>query len=407
MTTAQAHEPWTGVDPFDPAVRDNPYPFFARLRETDPVNETPIGIWRLTRYADVDRLLHEAPAGVRTTTGELVGVDESQVGPRRFMLQQDPPTHTRLRKLVSHGFTPRAVSGWRLDIERVVDECLTRVAADGRMDVIADLALPVPSTLICQMMGVPLHDRARFTEWTAKATFGLAAGVAPPELVAEAATAGMSLAGYFTELVETRRASLTDDLLSALIRAEEAGDRLDPLELLSQAIGLLIAGFETTIGLIGNGVRQLILHGDALAKLRAQPELIASAVEECLRFDGPIILTSRVLHADVEFGGKLLPRNSRVWGMLASANRDPARFPDPDRFDIERKPNDHLAFGGGPHYCLGAHLARMEAQITIGELVRRFDDLALESEAVEWGPSLFRVPGRLPITFRTLKALAS
>jgi cytochrome P450 len=407
MTTAPAPDPWTGVDPFDPAVRNDPYPFFARLREIDPVNETPIGIWRLTRYADVDRLLHEVPAGVRTTTGQLVGVDEAQVGPRLFMLQQDPPTHTRLRKLVSHGFTPRAVSGWRLDIERVVDECLTRVAADGRMDVIADLALPVPSTLICQMMGVPLEDRARFTEWTAKATFGLAAGVAPPELVAEAATAGMSLAGYFTELVETRRASLTDDLLSALIRAEEAGDRLDPLELLSQSIGLLIAGFETTIGLIGNGVRQLILHGDALAKLRARPELIASAVEECLRFDGPIILTSRVLHVDVEFGGKLLPKNSRVWGMLASANRDPARFPDPDRFDIERKPNDHLAFGGGPHYCLGAHLARTEAQIAIGELVRRFDDLALESDAVEWGPSLFRVPGRLPITFRARKTRAS
>jgi cytochrome P450 len=407
MTTAQAHDPWTGVDPFDPAVRDDPHPFFARLREIDPVNETPIGVWRLTRYVDVDRLLHEVPAGVRTTTGQLVGVDEAQAGPRLFMLQQDPPTHTRLRKLVSHGFTPRAVSGWRLDIERVVDECLTRVAADGHMDVIGDLALPVPSTLICQMMGVPLEDRARFTEWTAKATFGLAAGVAPPEVVAEAAAAGMSLAGYFAELVEARRASLTDDLLSALIRAEEAGDRLDPLELLSQAIGLLIAGFETTIGLIGNGVRQLILHGDALAKLRAQPELIASAVEECLRFDGPIILTSRVLHADVEFGGKLLPKNSRVWGMLASANRDPARFPDPDRFDIERKPNDHLAFGGGPHYCLGAHLARMEAQVAIGELVRRFDGLALESEAVEWGPSLFRVPGRLPITFRARKALAS
>jgi cytochrome P450 len=407
MTTAQAHDPWTGVDPFDPAVRDDPYPFFARLREIDPVNQTPIGIWRLTRYADVDRLLHEVPAGVRTTTGQLVGVDEAEVGPRLFMLQQDPPTHTRLRKLVSHGFTPRAVSGWRLDIERVVDECLTRVAADGRMDVIADLALPVPSTLICQMMGVPLEDRARFTEWTAKATFGLAAGVAPPGLVAEAATAGMSLAGYFTELVETRRASLTDDLLSALIRAEEAGDRLDPLELLSQSIGLLIAGFETTIGLIGNGVRQLILHGDALAKLRARPELIASAVEECLRFDGPIILTSRVLHADVEFGGKALPKNSRVWGMLASANRHPAVFPDPDRFDVERTPNAHLAFGGGPHYCLGAHLARTEAQIAIGELVRRFDDLALESRAVEWGPSLFRVPGRLPITFRARTASAS
>ena len=209
MTTAVAPDPWTGVDPFDPAVRDDPYPFLARLRDVDPVNETPIGIWRLTRYADVDRLLHDVPAGVRTTAGELPGVTDEQSGPRLFMLQQDPPTHTRLRKLVSHGFTPRAVGSWRADIERVVDECLARVAPQGRMDVIADLALPVPSTLICQMMGVPMADRARFTEWTAKATFGLAAGVAPPEVLAEATTAAMSLAAYFQELVEARRAHLT------------------------------------------------------------------------------------------------------------------------------------------------------------------------------------------------------
>lgn len=398
--TADQHDPWLGADPFDPAVRDDPYPSLARLRDLDPVNETPLGIWRLTRYADVDRLLHDVPAGVRMTTGELPGVDETQSPQRLFMLQQDPPTHTRLRKLVSHGFTPRAASAWRADIARVVDECLARVAPLGHMDVIADLALPVPSTLICQMMGVPVADRARFTEWTATATHGLAAGVAPPEVIAEATAAGMSLAAYFQELVETRRAHLTDDLLSALIRAEEAGDRLDPLELLSQAIGLLIAGFETTIGLIGNGVRQLIRHPAELAKLRAQPELVASAVEECLRFDGPIILTTRVLHADVEFGGKLLRKDSKVWGMLAAANRDPAHFPEPDRFDVARSPNGHLAFGGGPHYCLGAHLARVEAQVAIGELVRRFDDLALASDAVEWGPSLFRVPGRLPITFR-------
>jgi cytochrome P450 len=398
--TADARDPWMGANLFDPEIRDDPYPALARLREIDPVNETPIGFWRLTRYADVDRLLHDVPAGVRTQSGQLPGVDEAQAGPRNFMLQQDPPTHTRLRKLVSHGFTPRAVGSWRTEIERVVDECLTRVAPQGRMDVIADLALPVPSTLICQMMGVPIADRARFTEWTAKATFGLAAGVAPPEVIQEAAAAGMSLAAYFQELIEARRASLTDDLLSALIRAEEAGDRLSPMELMSQAIGLLIAGFETTIGLIGNGVRQLIRHPAELAKLRAKPELITSAVEECLRFDGPIILTSRVLHADVEFGGKLLRADTKVWGILGAANRDPAVFPDPDRFDVERTPNAHLAFGGGPHYCLGAHLARVEAQVAIGELVRRFDGLALEADTVEWGPSLFRVPGRLPVTFR-------
>src|SRR5262249_53322323 len=167
MTTAQMHDPWRGVDPFDPAVRDDPYPFLARLREIHPVSETPIGIWRLTRYDDVDRPLHEGPAGGRRAQGRPPGGGGRAVRaralrrPRRCRPEQDRPTHTRLRKLVSHGFTPRAVSGWRIDIERVVNECLDRVAARGRMDVIADLALPVPSTLICQMMGVPVEDRAR------------------------------------------------------------------------------------------------------------------------------------------------------------------------------------------------------------------------------------------------------
>jgi cytochrome P450 len=393
-------DPWAGCNPSDPAFRDDPYPALHRLRARDPVNETPVGLWRLTRYADVNRLLHEVPAGVRTTDGTLPGVDESLTGQRLFMLQQDPPTHTRLRRLVSAAFTPRAINALRADVQRIVDGCLDRVAARGAMDVIADLALPVPSTVICEMLGVPLADRDRFTTWTAKATHGLASQFLSPDALAEVQAAGMSLAAYFQDLIAERRTRLTDDLLSALIRAEEAGDRLSQPELISQAIGLLIAGFETTIGLIGNGVRALVLHPAELAKLRARPELGASAVEECLRWDGPIILTGRVLHADVEFGGKTIPRNARVWGMLAAANRDPEVFPDPDRFDVERDPNEHLAFGGGPHYCLGAYLAKIEAQSAIGTLVRRFDDLALESERVEWGPSLFRVPGKLPLRFR-------
>src|SRR5262245_32343371 len=318
------------------------------------------------------------------------------------MLQQDPPTHTRLRRLVSGAFTPRAIAALRAQIERIVDECLARVAArgDGRMDVIADLALPVPSTVICEMMGVPVADRERFTVWTSQATFGLAAPIMPPEVVQQAAAAGMQLAAYFQDLIAERRSHLRDDVLSTLIRAEEAGDKLSPEELISQSIGLLIAGFETTIGLIGNGVRALALHQDELGKLRARPELITGAVEECLRWDGPIVLTVRVPHVDVEFGAKTIPKNSMVWAMLAAADRDPAVFPDPDRFSIERRPNDHLAFGGGAHYCLGAHLARVEGQLAIGGLVRRFAHIELESETVEWGASLFRVPGRLPIRVR-------
>ncbi len=400
LASAIADDPWLGCAPFDPGFRDDPYPRLARLRELDPVNETPAGIWRLSRYADVNRLLHEVPAGVRTTDGELPGVDESLTGQRLFMLQQDPPTHPRLRKLVSSAFTPRAIAALRPQIQRIVDGCLARVAPRGKMDVIADLALPVPSTVICEMMGVPIADRDRFTVWTSKATLGLASQFLDPETLAEVQSAGASLATYFEELIASRRGKLSDDLLSALIRAEEAGDRLAQPELISQSIGLLIAGFETTIGLIANGVRALIRHPAELAKLRAHPELAASATDECLRFDGPIPLTPRVLHADAEFGGKTIPKNTRVWGLLSAANRDPAAFPDPDRFDIARRPNDHLAFGGGPHFCLGAHLAKLEGEIAITSLVTRFDDLRLVSETIEWGPSLFRVPGKLPVTFR-------
>ena len=394
-----ADDGWAGANPFDPAVRENPYPALRRLRETDPVNETPVGIWRLTRYADVDRLLHQVPCGVRTTDGILPGVDEALTGQRMFMLQVDPPTHPRLRRLVSAAFTPRAIAALREKIGQVTDACLDAVADRGEMDVVKDLALPVPSTVICEMMGVPLADRERFTTWTSQATFGLAAPIMPPEIIEQARAAGMALGEYFQGLIATRRGALTDDILSNLIRAEEAGDRLSGEELLSQAIGLLIAGFETTIGLIGNGVRCLIEHPDELARLRRDPSLIEAAVDECLRFDGPLFLTPRILHADAEFGGKTIPKNTMVWAMLASANRDPEVFPDPDRFDVGRKPNPHLAFGGGPHFCLGSHLAKLEGQLAIGRLVERFEELEL-MPGFEWGASLFRVPGRVPVRFR-------
>ena len=393
-------DPWRGANPLDPAFKDDPHTPLKRLREIDPVNVTPIGYWRLTRYADVERLLHRTPAGVRRADGTLPGVDESEHGPRNFVLMQDPPNHTRLRKLMASAFTPRAVRGVRSSIERVVDQCLSAVATRGEMDVIADLALPVPSTLICEMMGVPADDRAKFAHWTAEATHALATFTSTPEVLERARNSGMALAVYFEDLIAERREHLTDDILSGLLRAEAEGDRLRHDELLSQAIGLLIAGFETTIGLIGNGVRALLQHPDELARLRANPDLIGRAVDECLRYEGPIIGTVRVLHADAEFGGRVIPKNASVFALLSAANRDPAMFPDPDRFDVAREPNEHLAFGGGAHFCLGSHLAKLEGEIAIGELVRRFDGLRLVSERVEWGPSLFRVPGRLPITFK-------
>ncbi len=403
---AQVDDPWRGMNVLDPQLheqlRDDPYPFLHRLREIDPVNETPIGIWRLTRYEDVVRLLHTVRCGVRTTDGALPGIDESDPSTQRhFMLQQDPPTHTRLRRLVSRAFTPRAIERIRRSIETIVTACLDKVAARGHMDVIADLALPVPSTVICEMLGVPVADRERFTVWTAQATHGLAAPIAPPDVLERARAAALALAAYFEELIAVRRASPGDDILSGMIRAEEGGDLLSHIELISQSIGLLIAGFETTIGLIGNGVRALLHHPAQLAMLRARPDLLANTVDECLRYDGPIPLTVRILHEDADFGGKTIPRNAMVWGMLSAANRDPAKFADPDVFGIERtNAAEHVAFGGGAHFCLGAHLAQLEGQMAIGALVRRFEELELTSTTVEWGASLFRVPGRLPATFR-------
>lgn len=396
--TSWQRDPWLGVNPMDPAFRADPYPLLARLRAYDPVNETPIGLWRLTRYADVLRMVKEVPSGVRMADGSIFGGDPTiGGGPSRFILRQDPPDHTRLRKLMNQAFRPRAVGLLRTRVERLVEELLDRAADQGSMDVIADLALPVPATVICEMMGVPSADRARFTEWTSAATHLLAAALAAPDVIERAAAAAESLAAYFTDLIAERRARLGDDILSDLIRAEEAGDRLSEEELLSQSIGLLIAGFETTIGLIGNGVLALLRHPEQRRLLRERPALIEGAVEECLRYDGPIAVTIRVTREDTRFGDRVIPADQPVMCSLGGANRDPARFPDPDRFDVTRRDNDHLAFGGGVHFCLGAHLARMEAQVAIGELVRRFATLELERDEIVWGRSLFRVLGELPI----------
>ena len=393
-------DPWRGANPLDPAYRANPHPFLKHLREVDPVNQTPIGGWRLTRYDDCVRLLTQVPTGVRLSDGTFPGDNLlPNGGPATFMLQQDPPNHTRLRKLVSKAFTPRAVERLRTRAQEVAEEHIARALPHGEMDVIADLALPVPSTMICEMMGVPVADRDRFTEWTAQATHLLAFLMAPPEVLQRGLAAGAALRDYFEKLIAERRRNLGDDILSDLIRAEEAGDRLSPSELLSQSVGLLIAGFETTIGLIGNGVLALLRNPDQLALLQADPDLIAGAVEECLRYDGPITLTPRYVHADVEFGGKHIAKDSQVWAMLHAANRDPERFTDPDRFDITRSDNAHLAFGGAAHFCLGAHLARMEAQVAIGTFVRRVHKVELVSETLEYGRSLFRVLGTLPVRF--------
>ncbi len=411
QTTRRPEPGWHGADPSDRAYLVDPYPIYRHLREKHPVSLTPDGIWRLTRYDDCLRMLRLSAAGMRRTDGRLPNQSAEEAAEERgqFMLLTDPPKHTRLRKLVSKAFTPRAIAAWRPRIEAVTDELLDRVEKSGEMDLVADLALPVPATLICEMLGVPVEDRDTFTEWTADATHGLALrrGNAPPELIARVEKARNGLAGYFNQLIAQRRADPGDDLLDALIAAEEEGDRLSPEELLVQSIGLLIAGFETTIGLIANGLTTLIRNPDEIARLRAEPELIESAVEECLRYSGPITWTVRILHEPAEFGGYRLEADEEVSIGLAAANRDPEHFADPERFDVARyaagsAPPAHLSFGGGAHLCLGAHLARLETQIAIGRLVQRFTDLELLERETTWGRSLFRVPGRVPVRFKSV-----
>lgn len=399
---------WCGMNLADPAFqqafRADPHPFLRNLRERDPVHRTPLGIWRVSRHADCLRVLRELPVGVRKTDGTLFGAEQmpADMRPGRFMLQQDPPTHTRLRKLVAKAFTPRAVERLRPRMQAIARAQMERARERGELDVIRDLALPVPSTMICEMMGVPSEDRDRFTTWTAESTHLLAAFSSPPEVVQRGMAAAEALGSYFDALIAERRRSLGEDILSALIRAEEAGDRLSPEELVAQSAGLLVAGFETTIGLIGNGILALLRHPGELARLQHEPGLLPRAVDECLRYDGPITLTVRVLHEDAELGGRTLPKDAFVMVMLGAANRDPEVFPDPERFDVGRDPNPHLAFGGGAHLCLGTHLARAEAAIAIGEFVRhvREPELALADGELSWGRSLFRVLEALPVRFR-------
>lgn len=383
----------------DPERAEDPFPSLAEIRERVPVHETPAGLWRLFRWDDCVRLLREVPAGVRRTDGTAPGDAMGGAGPNggKFMLQQDPPAHTRLRKLVSKAFTPRAAESWRPRTREIVAGLLEPALDSGEFDVISGLALPVPSQVICEMLGVPSEDRDRFTEWTTLATHMLRGKFLPDDERPRIEAGIQQLVAYFEALIAERRGALSDDLLSVMIRAEEEGDRLSGEELLVHAMGLLIAGFETTIGLIGLGAKNFADHPKQADALRAEPDLIANAVEECLRYEGPIGMTTRVLHDDAEFGGFVIPKNTTVWASIWSANHDPERRSHPDRFDIARTDVTHLGFGAGTHMCLGAHLARMETQEALGALIGRTRRLERVEPVTQWGPSIFRVPATLPI----------
>jgi len=370
--------------PMLPENRSDPYPIYDFIRDTEPVHHAPDGSWVLTRYDHSAAVLRD-PRFSTNPARLTEGPDPASMGPIRqvgssLMMFLDPPDHTRLRSLVSQAFTPRMVESLRPRIQDLVDELLDAVVEKGEMDVLADLAYPLPTVVICEMLGVPPEDREKFKAWSADAS-RLLDGYLDKEAMDRGMVAGMYLFQYFTDLVADRRRQPRQDLLSALLAAEAGGDRLTHAELMSTATLLFVAGFETTMNLVGNGTLALLRHPDQLTRMREDPSLVRTGIEELLRYDGPVHVTARIATEDLDIGGCTVRIGEQVVAMLGAANRDPAQFPEPHRLDVSRSPNRHLAFGGGPHFCLGAALARIEGQLAFQTMLRRLPDLELATEA--------------------------
>ncbi|MFF0749293.1 cytochrome P450 [Streptomyces sp. NPDC004267] len=378
----------------------DPYPYYAKLRETGPVHEveTPDGIpaWLVVGYDEARAALADQRLSKSFDDFGLLRPQDEVMGPH--LLSTDPPDHARLRKLVAGEFTARRVEALRPRVQELTDELLDAMAPAGRGDLIDSLAFPLPITVICELLGVPAADRDTFRAWSNEL-------VAPTGTPSDMEAAALAFRDYLDELIEDKRCSGPgDDLLSALIagRAED-GDRLSLSELRALAYLLLIAGHETTVNLIGNTVRALLTHPAQLAALRADFGLIDAAVEEGLRYDGPVEnATFRFTREPLTLGGAEIPAGAIVLVALASGARDPGRFPEPDRFDIRREPRGHLAFGHGIHFCLGAPLARLEGKTAIESLLRRFPRLEIDPEAGswEWLPGmLIRGTRHLPVVW--------
>jgi cytochrome P450 len=389
-------------DPRTPGFTTNPYPLLHRLRAQDPVHRSPMGFWVLTRYADVAMVLRTSrlfgtgatARGMRTRYGD--GAALAYVS--RRMSNYDPPDHTRLRSLVTRAFTARRVESMRPHIQAIADHLLDAVADAEPIDIVADVAHPLPSLVICEMLGVPEGDRPQFSAWTDAIAFLLAPLIDADRLVAGEAAAGQFM-NYVRALVGERRGAPGDDLLSALIAAEETGDRLAEDELVATVVFLFSAGHQTTRDLVGNGLLALLHHPDQWERLIDDRSLVPAAVEECLRFDSPVTMFPRRALEDTDIGGTAISAGEQVYVSISGANRDLARFPNPDRFDLTRGDNEHVAFGGGIHYCLGAALARAEAQILFGTLLDRYPRLQLADNAIQWRETLaFRGPVALHIS---------
>jgi cytochrome P450 len=387
----------------DPAFLTDPYPFYHQLRETAPVFWLPHGgptggMWLVTRYEDVAFLLKDS----HTTKEIRRVVPPEKLGPQAEnpdLLTSDPPDHTRLRALVNLAFTPKRIRQLEPRIAALAAELLAQVRDAGAMEFMADFAVPLPIIVIAELLGVPPEDRAEFRVWTNNMMRGLDAISASAEIAKKAEEAGLALASYFAALFTERRAQPQDDLISGLIAARDGSDQLSEEELLGMCQLLLIAGHETTVNLLGNGLLTLLRHRQQWELLQQEPGLLDSAIEEMLRYESPVQRsTLRFTTEPLTVAGQTIATGQQVSAVIGAANRDPAQFPAPDRFDIRRQPNRHLAFGRGIHFCLGAPLARTEARIAFSQLLDNFPGMELATDTPDWsGNTFLRGLNSLPV----------
>jgi cytochrome P450 len=394
-------------NPFEPGFFEDPYRQYAVLREREPVHRSPLEVWVLFRYDDVVRTLRDGSLSVQidnaTPTARMQMFAEQAPGEvergAHSILNIDPPDHTRLRRLVSKAFTPKMVNELRPRVQALVDEALDSMAARGEADVIGDLAFPLPFTVISEMLGMPDGNRDEVRGWSHTLTKTLDPILTPEEVQAALAAAD-NMQTHVQDVLAWKREHPADDLLTGLLAAEDEGDRLTELELLDQVLLLYVAGHETTVNLIGNATLALLGNPDELARLRSDPGLDAGAVEELLRYDSPVQFSRRITTGDLDVDGTIVPAGTFILTCLGSANHDEARWgPTAEELDLTRADaGQHMSFGNGIHHCLGSSLARTEAQIAIGTLVRRFPDLELAGEPERNGRVVLRGLEALPVT---------
>ncbi len=400
-------------NPFDPAFRADPYPFYDRLRSEDPVHVSDFGFTVLTRYEDVARALRGAEFARDIEAHVPVPLDPARQRRReRFqqriaegraaktILNLDPPDHTRLRRLVTLAFTPSAIERLRPRVQQLVDDVLDRAEERGSMELVDELAFTMPFQVISDLLDLPTDRSDEVRDWSQCLTASLEP-TADEAVLDASENAAQQMGDYLSEVIEHRRHHLGDDLLSALLQVEEQGDRLSTAELLSFVILLYVAGHETTVNLIGNGTLALLRHPDEMRRWAADPSIDGQAIDELLRYDGPVQQTVRVPLQPVQFGDVEVPPNTMVMTVLGAANHDPAVFDDPHTLRLDRtNARNHLAFAAGVHYCLGASLAKLEGTVAIGSLIRRFPNLELAGEP-RWRDRLtIRGVDRLPLTTR-------